>query len=206
MNFSVHKKLILLVIAGFSLATVNAQIQFGVKAGLNLANISVSGDNGSNSYAMKPDFHIGALVSIPAFSSFTVQPELVFSGQGSKVSDNDPSDPSGTFNFKYLNVPVLLKYNTSSGFFAETGPQFGILLSANAKQGGNSMDIKSSLKSSDFAWVFGVGYLLPVNLGFDARYNLGLQNLASDASGGGSIKNGVIQIGVFYMFGEGPKK
>jgi hypothetical protein len=206
MNFRVDKRLILLVIAACSLATVNAQIQFGVKAGLNLANVSISGDNSGNSYAMKPDFHVGALVSIPAFSSFTVQPEVVFSGQGSKVTDNDPSDPSGTYNLQYLNVPVLLKYNASCGFFGETGPQFGILLSANAKQGGNSVDIKSSLKSSDFAWVFGVGYVLPVNVGFDVRYNLGLQNLASDASNGGSIKNGVFQIGVFYMFGEGPKK
>jgi Outer membrane protein beta-barrel domain len=206
MNVRVDKKLILLVIAACSLATANAQIQFGVKAGLNLANVSVSGDNSGNSYAMKPDFHVGAFVSIPAFSSFTVQPELVFSGQGSKVTDNDPSDPSGTYNLQYLNVPVLLKYKASCGFFGETGPQFGILLSANAKQGGNSVDIKSSLKSSDFAWVFGVGYTLPVNVGFDVRYNLGLQNVSSDASNGGSIKNGVFQIGVFYLFGEGPKK
>ncbi len=200
------KKIIFLLLTVMTLTAANAQIQFGAKAGLNLANVSVSGDNGGNSYAMKPDFHIGALVSIPAFSSFTIQPEIVYSGQGSKVSDNDPSDPSGTFNFSYLNVPVLLKYNASCGFFGETGPQFGFLLSANAKQGGNSVDIKSSLKSSDFDWVFGVGYILPVNVGFDVRYNLGLQNLSSDASNGGSIKNGVFQIGVFYMFGEGPKK
>jgi hypothetical protein len=200
------KKIVFLFLAAMALATANAQIQFGVKGGLNLANVSVSGDNGGNSYSMKPDFHIGALVSIPAFSTFTIQPELVFSGQGSKVKDNDPADPSGTFNFQYLNVPVLLKYNASCGFFAETGPQFGILLSANAKQGGNSVDIKSSLKSSDFDWVFGAGYILPVNVGFDVRYNLGLQNLESNTSTGGSIKNGVFQIGVFYMFGEGPKK
>ena len=203
MNFTLNKKLVLLLLAGFSLATVNAQVQFGVKGGLNLANVSLSGNTGGVSYSSKVDFHVGGLVSIPAFSSFTIQPEVVYSAQGSKLSSGGDN---GTLNFGYINVPVLLKYNTSSGFYAETGPQISFLLSANEKADGASQDIKSDLSSTDFGWAFGVGYQLPSNLGFDVRYNLGLSNIVKDQSGGGSIKNGVFQIGVFYMFGEGPKK
>lgn len=202
MNFVINKKLILFVVAVFSLRTINAQVRFGEKAGLNMTNVSVSHDFGRNTYAIKPDFHVGAFVSIPVFGSFTIQPEVVFSRQGSKVRDSDPSDPVGAFTFQYLNVPVLLKYNASCGFFVETGPQIGILLSANLKQIA-SVDVKGFLKSPDFAWVLGAGYILPLNLGFDVRYNLGLQNLSSD---GGSFKNEVYQIGVFYIFGKGSKK
>ncbi|MDP4217304.1 MAG: hypothetical protein Q8927_13970, partial [Bacteroidota bacterium] len=58
--------------------------------------------------------------------------------------------------------------------------------------------------STDFSWAIGAGFLLPMNLGIDARYNIGLANIAKDQSNGQSIKNGVIQIGVFYLFGERP--
>jgi hypothetical protein len=201
MNFSLNKKLILLVIAGFSLATVDAQVQFGVKGGLNLANVSVSGDNSGTSYSMRPSFYVGGMVAIPAFSDFSVQPEVVYSSQGSKLSN---SGQTGNYNLGYINVPVLLKYNNESGFFAETGPQLGLLLSAKASSGGSSVDIKDQLNSTDFSWVIGAGFLLPVNLGIDARYNIGLANIAKGASSGQSIKNGVIQIGVFYLFGDRP--
>ncbi len=30
-------------------------------------------------------------------------------------------------NYSYINVPVLFKYQHSSGLFAETGPQIGFL-------------------------------------------------------------------------------
>ena len=56
------------------------------------------------------------------------------------------------------------------------------------------------MKSTDLAWAFGAGYVIPdVNLGVDVRYNLGLTKLAD----GSSSKNGVFQVGVFYLFGEG---
>ena len=203
MKITLNKKLVLLLLVSCSLLTANAQIQFGVKGGVNFSNVSVSGDNSGSSYGTQTGIHVGALVSIPAFSSFTVQPEIVYSTQGSKITN---SGQSGNYDFGYINVPVLLKYNTSVGFYAETGPQLSFLMSAKASGGGTSVDIKSETSSTDFGWAFGIGYLLPVNLGIDARYNLGLSNLAKDSGGSGSIKNGVIQIGVFYLFGEGPKK
>jgi hypothetical protein len=107
-------------------------------------------------------------------------------------------------NSGYLNIPVLFKYGHSSGFFGETGPQLGFLLSANVKSGGTSTDVKSSYQSKDFSWAFGLGYFLnPVNIGIDARYNLGLTNLNKGGTGAtGTVKNSVFQVGVFYLFGK----
>jgi hypothetical protein len=131
-----------------------------------------------------------------------LQPELNYSMQGAKGTS---SGQDFTLAQNYLNVPVLLKYNHESGFFAETGPQIGFLMSAKVSGGGVSMDVKSDYKSTDFSWAFGVGYLIKsVNAGIDVRYNLGLSNNeASGSSSGGTQKNSVIQIGVFYLFGGG---
>jgi len=191
------KKLYLLLLTVFSLAAASAQVQFGIKAGANFSTLT--GDN-SSGVKTKVGFHAGALVSLPLFSEFSLQPEVMYSGEGAKYSDNSVS---GTLNSNYLNVPVLFKYNNASGFFAETGPQIGFLLSAKSKFDGQSYDAKSGFKSTDFSWAFGLGYLLKdMNIGFDARYNLGLANIGAD-SGNGTTKNSVIQVGVFYLFGEG---
>ena len=187
------KKLALvLTVFTASIFGVNAQVQFGVKAGANFANITNS-DGGKTLVGL----NAGALVKIPVTEAFSVQPEAVFSMQGVKYD-------GGKNTLSYINVPVLATYTLPVGVFFQTGPQIGFLMSAKAKEdGGESIDIKSALKSTDFSWAFGAGYLIPeVNLGFNARYNLGLSKLAD----GSDSKNTVIQVGVFYMFGGSSKK
>jgi hypothetical protein len=191
------KKLFVLFLAVSSIATVNAQmVQFGLKAGANFATLTGSDANGAST---RTSYFGGALVSIHAFGKFSIQPEAIYSDQGAKAT---VEDQSFSLSQAYINIPVLLKYNHSSGFFAETGPQFGILVSATAKQNGVSADVKSSYNSTDMSWAFGLGYLLkPVHVGIDARYNLGLANIAKDDPNG-TVKNSVFQLGVFYLFGK----
>lgn len=190
------KKLFLILLTGFSFAAADAQIQFGLKAGANMATFS--GDN-QDEAKWKIGFNGGGLVAIPLFSDFTLQPEVVYSVQGFKF---DEENQKATFNANYLNIPVLFKYNNPTGFFIETGPQLGFLMSAKAKSGGVSVDEKSGFKSTDFSWAFGLGYLIPgLNAGIDARYNLGLSNIIKEDSEG-KLKNSVFQLGVFYLFGE----
>ncbi|HVU84240.1 MAG TPA: porin family protein [Puia sp.] len=191
------KKLYLLLLTVFSLAAASAQVQFGVKAGANFSTFT--GDN-TDDAKTKVGFNAGALVALPLFNEFSLQPEVVYSGQGFKVSDQGIS---GTFNANYLNVPVLFKYNNPTGFFLQTGPQIGFLMSAKVKSGGQTEDEKDLFNSTDFSWAFGLGYLVKsVNVGIDARYNLGLSNIAKD-SGDEKVKNSVFQVGLFYLFGGG---
>jgi hypothetical protein len=194
------KRAILVVLASASVVVASAQIKFGVKAGYNLANLTVSGAPSGVSVSSKSDFTAGILASIPLFSSCSLQPEVLYSGQGASASE---SGSTLKLNYGYLNVPVLFKYQHASGLFAETGPQVGFLLSAKETADGQSSDAKSNTQSTDFSWAFGIGYKLPViNLGIDARYNLGLTNLEKGGSSNdGTIKHSVFQFSVFYMFG-----
>lgn len=192
------KNLVLLLVFASTLTVSQAQVKFGGKAGLNLANFS--GDDADDSKS-KIGFNIGAFAEIPVASSFAVKPELVFSTQGAKSDETTFSDDV-KLNLNYLNVPILGKYNSTSGFFAETGPQIGFLLSAKAKAGDEDADVKDAFKSTDFSWAFGLGYeMLESGFGVNLRYNLGLGNIAEDDDG--SLKNSVFQLGIFKTFGTG---
>lgn len=195
------KKMLLLIVASGSMIFASAQIQFGVKANYNMASVMHSGSGtDGDSYSSKSDFSGGVLALIPISAPFYLQPELVYSGQGTNVSN---SGESGTLSVSYLNVPVLAKFQSESGFFGETGPQVGFLLSSNVKSQGVSVDFKNYTQSIDFSWAFGVGYKLQdMGLGFDIRYNLGLTNMAKNQQDV-TWKNSVFQFGLFYLFNTG---
>jgi hypothetical protein len=189
------KRMILVLIAAGSAMFASAQIRYGVKAGYNLANLTFSPSQ--TGVSSKSDFSAGLLASIPLLAGCSLQPEIMYSGQGTSFND---SLATGKLNYGYLNVPVLFKFQHSSGLFAETGPQVGFLLSAKETAGDQSADTKSNTQSTDFSWVFGIGYKLPLGFGIDARYNLGLTNIAKDNTGNiGTAKNGVFQFGLFFM-------
>lgn len=192
------KKLLLFLLSGMTLAGAKAQVQFGVKAGANFSTFT--GDiQGAKTHV---GFHGGILVKIPASQLFSIQPELVYSGQGAKGTATGTSD-GGALTANYLNIPILLKYNNPSGFFLETGPQIGFLVSSSAKSGGVSVSAKQFFNSSDFSWAFGLGFLTTADVGFNFRYNLGLSNIwKGDLTQGGTVKNSVIQLGLFYLFSD----
>jgi outer membrane immunogenic protein len=176
------KKLkLLLVLISFSTIT-KSQIHFGVKAGLNLANQRFDSTS-TTSYIS--DFNVGVLVSIPITKSLSLQPELMLSVQGYGGKYNDTSYRA---TYGYFLLPILLKYSLNSGVFAEMGPQFG--LSVN----------KRYMQPFDFSWTFGVGYKLPVNLGVDLRYNLGISNVEINFAS--KAYNSVFQFDLFYLFGK----
>jgi Outer membrane protein beta-barrel domain len=189
------KTFLLLSFGLLSTQMVKSQIKFGIKGGLNLTTQSISGTNVISLVKSKPDFNAGVLANVNIYKSFLLQPEFVFSGQGSGVQNS-----SSKLDYGYFNIPLLLKYQHAMGIFVETGPQFGILLSAKYKTDSTTTDQKDVVtKSTDFAWVFGLGYKIPkVNLGLDLRYNLGLTNIENSSVV--TVKNKVFQMGVFYIF------
>lgn len=186
------------ILSGACLAS-SAQIKYGVKAGANFANFS--GDVEGNK--MKIGINAGLFAKVSLTEAISLQPELVLSTQGAKEKYSyEGVSFEAKNNLTYLNIPVLAQYNTASGFYAETGPQFGFLLSAKAKSDEGKQDIKDGLKSIDLAWAFGAGYLTKSNVGFNARFNLGLSNIADADGSDAKMKNSVIQVGVFYVIGS----
>lgn len=181
-----------LSVAAFSQSSSShstSPVQFGIKAGVNVAKMVQSGPE---PYDHRVNFHVGGLAHIHLSSAFALQPEVVYSRQGAEYS-------AGKDKFDYINVPVLAQY-MRKGFRIETGPQAGFLVSAKLKNRSNNMetDLKSSLETFDFSWAFGLGYLTRSGLGVDARYNLGISDITEQLNN--ENKHRVWQFGVFYQF------
>ncbi len=186
------KKLIILISAIFIANFINAQhVTFGIKGGLNLANLTGVNDN-----TTRVSFNAGGLAHIHINEHFAVQPEVFYSGQG--IHFQNGNNPDADIKLGYINIPVLLQYMTGDGFRLETGPQVGILASAKAKSGSTSVDIKNSYKTADFSWAFGLSYLTKSRVGISARYNLGISDISD--SNNSDVKNSVFNIGLFYHF------
>lgn len=191
------------------------KVRFGIKAGVNLATLEIDDDDNPNMNTnLKTSFHGGVFVNVPLSSAFSVQPELLFSGQGSKTSQMTSNVPDlagiNELDFHYLSLPVMFQWKSTGGFLVELGPQFSYLLTANGdRPTGGEVDLKDKdfVKKTDLAAAAGIGYLSRIGLGINARYVNGFSNVwNNDDSQYPSLKdnkykNRVIQIGLTYHFG-----
>lgn len=174
-----------------------AQFAIGLKGGANFTKIDVS--DPSATWDGKTGFHGGAFALIK-ISKIGIQPELIFSQQGSTVYVNAQDLSS---NFSYLNIPVILKLYLVGGLNLQAGPQFGFLTSAESEYNPltnvpqTSSDVKDLYKNSDFSLGLGAGWDAPFGLTFDARYNLGLSEINNNSQVE-AAKNQVFQISVGF--------
>lgn len=178
----------------FMKGTSNAQhVNIGIKAGLNVYNIS-SSDN--SNYDPKLGVHFGLIGHIHRSDYFAIQPEIIFSMQGAKYSAGGLDYKT---NLNYINIPVMFQYMFENGFRLEAGPQLGILVSAKNIVNDTDNNIKDQVKTFDFGVGLGVSYVhVSSGFGVDARYNIGLSNI--NDNGTEKLRNAGIQFGVFYLF------
>jgi hypothetical protein len=179
-----------------------AQLAIGIKAGPNFSTLDTK-SSASENYKNRTGFHGGAFVLIKA-AKIGVQPEIIFSQQGSKVTINSENFES---NFSYVNIPIMLKLYTVAGINIQAGPQFGFVTNAEApiqdqlNPGSYKVqDVKDKMKSSDFTVALGLGWDLPFGLTIDARYNLGLSKIYDKAPSNTTenAKNQVFQLSLGY--------
>ncbi len=192
---------ILLIISICSEGLHAQGLDFGVKAGVNIANQKISGDYEPDTKA-KIGFHGGVFVTWMFSEKLGLQPELLFSTQGSKDSE-DMYDYSIITN--YVNVPVLARFDINDMFSVHAGPQFGILISADEEFDGDKEDIKDDFKSTDIGIAVGAEADLPAKLGVGVRYIIGVSNVLKEGESFGNteLKNGVLQIYLKYRIFNG---
>lgn len=169
--------ILLLLTAG----AVNAQ--FGIKGGANFSN--VDGEIGNMELDTKISYHIGAFYEISLNSSFSFQPEAIFSVQGADVDSNHALDE---IDLKYLNIPMLLKVYLTPSVSIEAGPQFSYLIDDNLK------NVKT--EDFDFALAGGISVYLTNTLFIQGRYVHGLSEFSKDAE----VKNKNIQLSLGLHF------
>ena len=190
------KILITVVFAALAIAGANAQVKFGVRAGLNHT------DQAAKEYDIKQEtvprisFHVGALVEYAFNDVVLMDAGLTYSNQGYKTKIGDGKVIDHT-----LNLPVWFKYDFA-GFRPKAGIYAGYILSQQLKGNGNSRTVDSdSYNHFDYGIGLGAEYNLPNNgLFFEASYNSGLANLKKNGDAKNYENNRVIQVGIGYKF------
>ncbi|MDN3491826.1 porin family protein [Winogradskyella bathintestinalis] len=184
------KKLLFTVVLatiGFIHQSYAQEITFGAKAGLNVSNFS-GGDADRNSLIA---FHVGAISEIPLGQRFSLQPELLYSRQGSEAQD------VVKIKVDYLAIPIMAKYYIVDDFSIELGPQFSFLINDKGEYINSDLpDADTDASNFDFGANVGLGYNIGTNLFVQARYNFGITTVVENPD----ITNNVFQLSLGYKF------
>ena len=211
---------LLLLLCMAMAASVSAQ-QFGVKGGMNGSSVFVDGESYNT---FKASFYVGAFAEFELPNRFSVQPEIVYSAQGTysefihdvsgmtKSVTVIRSELQTTSKVNYLNIPILVKYELFDGFTMNVGPQFGFLLGGlkqdwdlsyvavtdgvlgSVSESGTDNYNKDDVNTFDFSVAVGLEYDITERIDVSVRYNIGLTDIAKD----GKSRNGVFQLGVGF--------
>jgi len=169
--------------------------KFGIKGGINLANLR-SGDEASDEN-LKVGLNLGLMAKMPVTRGFAIQPEILYSSQGSKIDYNNFLAGKGEyrFNLNYVQVPVLAVINLGEYFNIHAGPYASFLTSANVKDLNNNGTIENikdydvdNFNRFDYGLAGGVAF---ESKGFTlgARYNYGLKEIGKSGSAVGNATN-----------------
>lgn len=186
------RKQFLILVCIFSSVVISygqAEFSLGVKGGMNLAEF----DEPESYY--KVAFHGGTFFLIK-LGKIGIQPEILFSQQGGNFSRAYWRE----LTLNYLTIPFMIKVYVVGGLNVQAGPQISYLLSASAGDG----NVDDNITNPDKSVNIGLGWDLPSSrLSVDARYNLGVVNLAfEDDEYKNYYKSRVIQISLGYKFSK----
>lgn len=190
------KTLIVFIAIGIG-AIANAQktkqdegIKLGIKGGLNVSNLM--GD--VKDVGIRTSIHAGIVAEIIVSDKFSLQPELLYSGQGA----SDTNEGGGRLKLDYITLPILAKFPIAKSLSLETGPQVGFLISSKNKTNESNETIPNT-KTIDFGLNAGLNYELNNGVFFQARYNLGLTDIGI-AGDNNRASNSVIQFSIGKLF------
>ena len=176
------KKVFLMISLAFAFSqTSTAQLDFGVKAGLNYNSESIQSvsEDVFTGAESKTGYHAGVWLrfKLPIIG-FYLRPEIVYTNLENellyKIRETAPSQTT-SYNFQKIDIPVLIgkKFFGIGNVFA--GPSFQYILNSDF-----SLNDISEVDTDGFSvgLQFGAGIELG-NLGIDVRWERGLNTIES---------------------------
>ena len=166
-----------------------AQSGLTVKAGINLANVSVTDNGRVDDANALTSFQVGVTGDVHLGGPMYLQPGIFYTGKGSKVQNGDPSSYpyyKATSNPKYIEVPLNVVFKAPIGgetkFFAGAGPYLGVGINGKNKvEGKNIIGVgfksESDIEFSDDDPTT-LSYEEGAGLGIVKRFDYGLNGIA----------------------------
>ena len=167
--------LVFMVAAMLYATSVNAQIKFGLKGGLNVTSMSFSEDvfDASN----KTGFFVGPMVKVTVpIVGLSFDAAALYDQKEAKVKANGDDYELTGKNVKQqsINIPVNVRYgfglSSLANAFVFAGPQWGINVGDKNFKWADTASY--SLKKSNFSVNVGAGVTLLSHLQISANYNI----------------------------------
>ena len=204
-----------------------AQVQLGLQAGANFANVTQDPEQEGVELGTRTGFLIGGILFYSFSPILGLQVEPAYVQKGAKVDMSGSNwKQEATLTADYIDIPVLLKASFGDGPVkpylvagASVAFKLGDALFEIDKVIYNGEDITSEYlsnnasedtvktKSTDFILNFGGGVIIPlgqVNIFIEGQYNLGLSDVNDETPESGepetTIKTTGIQIKAGVMF------
>jgi opacity protein-like surface antigen len=184
------KKLItaaMLLMAMAWTTAAQAQVQFGLKGGLNVTNMSLSKDVVESSNQC--GFFIGPTLkfTLPIIG-LGVDASALYDQRSAKISESGTNTGDQTIKQEQIAIPINLRYGVGLGSMASiyffAGPQFGFNVGDKEKK----LDFGEwQLKSSNFSVNVGAGVMLVKHLQLSANYNIACGK-TGDVTVGSTVK------------------
>ena len=184
---------------------------FGIKAGLNLANMLAKDATGNFDTKTLTGFHLGATAEFPVSEQFSFETGLLLSTKGSKENYGD-LNTDGKYTITYLDIPLTPKVTIKANgikYYGLLGPYLGIGLGGQVYMAGAGTKIKwGSSVNSNGEYLKQLDYGLNIGAGVEVNaiqvgltYGLGLANISGFADDT-KIYNRVLSLSVGYRFGK----
>lgn len=174
----IYKKIILTLLVAFcGMGIANAQLRFGVKAGLNLNSLHLSNLEKNFNDDNKCGYTLGVMTEfqVPVIG-LCFDLSAMYTRMNSEI--DAPEGEKVAYNKNFLEIPLNLKYKfglpvISSVFtpYLFTGPSFAFKLDKNT---GDAL----KTKSCQVAWNVGLGFELIRHLQISGSYGFGINNIA----------------------------
>ena len=157
----------------FCFIPTSAQTVFGLKGGVNIANVT------ENPHKPRISGHGGIFANRAITKNFKIQPEVLFSGEGHKLII---SGDEHVLAIDVIQIPFMLQFYPAEQVYLEAGPQVGILISAKDKVVNNDAghrSVKSLIADAQFAIAAGLGLKVTDRVIVYGRYTFGLTDITS---------------------------
>ena len=189
------KKLILIPGLAFLIANLSAQIDFGIKGGLNISNVKAS-EILTDDYRINPaangklGYHVGGFFRASLAGIF-IQPELYFSSVSSEFNVEDISGSGAakqlvSQKIGRMDIPVLVGVKLGT-FRLGLGPVGSIIVS-NKSDMKDVTGYEALLKSATFGYQLGAGADI-WKISIDLRYEGNFSKLGDKLDIGGQTVN-----------------
>jgi len=217
---------VLAAITIFATTLSTAQVNIGIKGGLNFsdANADVFIDAVNDAPSTYTSFVVGGLAEIPINQHFAFQPELIYSRKGFTVDEGTsfnvfgldvPIGAKATTSINYIETPLVAKVKLGQGrtkIYGIAGPSIGYATSARIQPkvtlliDFNLPEVNINLSDNmynrtEFSGILGGGAEYATTTGklfTDIRYQHSFSNILNNPIADLSVKNSGFQWTVGY--------